>query len=191
MDWDLPLEIEVSGQKHPIRNDCDFRVILDVLYTLKDEELPEIIRLSSALEIFLASGEHKKVGDFVEAVNKMFEVINAGKKEKQGGGNGTGERKAKTSDWEHDYQLICSAIIPVLGYDVRDPRRFTHWYTFTSVMGELPESSTYMFIIGIRQKLNAGKKLEKHEEKFYRENHELVDLPLELTEEEEELFALM
>lgn len=191
MDWDLPLAIEVSGKKHPIRNDCDFRVILDVICALKDEELPEIIRLTSALEIFLANGEHKKVADFAEAVNKMFEVINAGKKEKKGGGNGAGERKAKTSDWEHDYHLICGAMLSVLGYDVRDPRRFTHWYTFTSVMGELPESSTYMFIVGIRQKLNAGKKLEKHEEKFYRENHESVDLPLELTEEEEELFALM
>ena len=29
--WDLPFFVEINGKKHPIRNKCDYRVILDVI----------------------------------------------------------------------------------------------------------------------------------------------------------------
>lgn len=35
---------------------------------------------------------------------------------------------------------------------------------------------TLTFIVGIRDKLNRGKKLENHEREFYQRNKELVDI---------------
>jgi len=40
-------------------------------------------------------------------------------------------------------------------------------------------------VINIRQKKNKRKKLEKHEEEFYRENRSLIDIKTQLTKEEQ------
>ena len=41
-------------------------------------------------------------------------------------------------------------------------------------------------MISLRNKKQKGKKLEKHEQEFYQENKKMVDLPLNITEEEQE-----
>ena len=43
----------------------------------------------------------------------------------------------------------------------------------------------YSNIINIRQKRSKGKKLEKYEQEYYRENKKLIDLPAHLTEEQQ------
>jgi hypothetical protein len=45
---------------------------------------------------------------------------------------------------------------------------------------------TFSNIVSIREKKIKGKKLEKYEQEFYRENRKLIDLPHKLTAEEEE-----
>ena len=41
MMWDLPVAVEINGKNHPIRNKCDYRVVLDVICALNDNELTE------------------------------------------------------------------------------------------------------------------------------------------------------
>ena len=72
-----------------------------------------------------------------------------------------------------------------LGYSVRDAKNYTHWYDFIGAYMEIGEC-TFANIISIRNKKIKGKKLEKYEQEFYRENKKLVDLPQNLTEEEQE-----
>ena len=42
-----------------------------------------------------------------------------------------------------------------------------------------------MSVIGIRQKLNKGKKLEKYEQEFYRNHRNMIDLKRKLSAEEQ------
>jgi hypothetical protein len=65
------------------------------------------------------------------------------------------------------------------------PDKFTHWWTFIGGYREIGEC-TFANIVGIRSKRAKGKRLEKWEEEFYRENKKMVDLPQKLTAEEEE-----
>ena len=46
---------------------------------------------------------------------------------------------------------------------------------------------TFRTVVSIRKKKRTGKKLEKWEEEFYRENRKMIDLPMNLSKEEREL----
>ena len=45
---------------------------------------------------------------------------------------------------------------------------------------------TFSTVVSIRSKRAKGKKLDKWEEEFYRENRKMIDLPQKLTAEEQE-----
>ena len=47
--WDLPIELEVAGQRFAVRS--DFRAVLDALAALQDAQLPEQARCLSFLQI--------------------------------------------------------------------------------------------------------------------------------------------
>ena len=48
------------------------------------------------------------------------------------------------------------------------------------------EEGTFSVVLGIRQKKSKGKKLEKWEQEFYRNNQRLCDLRKRYTQEEQE-----
>lgn len=52
MMWNLPTEAEINGRKYPIRNKCDYRVVLDVIEALNDTELPDREKAYCAMYIF-------------------------------------------------------------------------------------------------------------------------------------------
>ena len=86
-------------------------------------------------------------------------------------------------DWEHDEQLICSAINKVAGQEIRSIP-YIHWWTFMGwylAIGESPLSH----IVGIRHKLATNQKLEKHEKKFQQENPQYLMMEF-MTEEDRE-----
>ena len=51
------------------------------------------------------------------------------------------------------------------------------------------EDGTFSNIVSIRSKRMKGKKLEKWEEEFYRENRKMIDLPQKLSKEEQEFLG--
>ena len=161
-----------------IRNKCDFRVVLDVIEALNDEDLTEQEKIQCALYIFYGE-ELTKTSNYEEAVKQMFIVINGGEEETEQ------NEKPRLMDWKHDFQQIAPPVSRVLGYDVRTPDRFTHWYTWLGGYMEIGEC-TFSNIVSIRSKRMKGKKLEKWEEEFYRENRKMIDLPRKLTKEEQE-----
>ena len=68
-------------------------------------------------------------------------------------------------DWEHDFQNIAPPVSRVLGYDVRTPNKYTHWWTFLGGYMEIGET-TFSNVVSIRSKMAKGKKLEQYEKEF-------------------------
>lgn len=71
-----------------------------------------------------------------------------------------------------------------------------HWWTFFGLYMEIGES-TFSTVVSIRDKKRKGKKLEKWEQEYYKNNKSIVDLHLKNTQRSEaekaelrELFGL-
>lgn len=178
MIWDLPIAVEINGKSHTIRNKCDYRVVLDVICALNDNELTDEEKVKCALFIFY--DDISDIDDFYTAIKEMFRIINGGEEQEE-----SQEQKPQLMDWEHDFQQIAPPISRVLGYDVRTPERFTHWYSFLGGYQEIGEC-LFSTLVSIRSKRAKGKKLEKWEQEFYQEHRKMVELPRKLTAEEEE-----
>lgn len=178
MMWDLPIAVEINGKSHPIRNKCDYRVILDVICALNDNELTDEEKVKCALFIFYE--DISAIDDLDTAIKEMFRIINGGEEQEE-----NQEQKPQLMDWQHDFPQLAPPISRVLGYDVRTPDKYTHWYTWLGGYMEIGECF-FQNIVGIREKLRSGKKLEKWEEKILKEHRKQVILPRKLTAEEEE-----
>ena len=87
--------------------------------------------------------------------------------------------------WKKDFKFIAPAVSRVLGYDVRTPNKYTHWWSFYGAFMEIGECY-WQTIISIRKKKMHGQKLEEWEQKIYRENKKDIDLSQNLTDEERE-----
>ncbi len=176
MMWDLPVSVEINGRKYDIRNKCDYRVVLDAIVALNDLNLPFENRIQCALFIFYE--DLSGCDDIKSAIKEMMKIINNGTEEYEENSN-----KPRLIDWEHDFKLIAPPVSRVLGYSVRDIGRYTHYYDFIGAYLEIGEC-VLSNVVSIRNKKAKGKKLDKQEEEFYRENRNMIDFPQNLTAEE-------
>lgn len=177
MMWNLPLSVEIDGTEYAITNKCDYRMVLDVICALNDNELSDEEKIRCALYIFYE--DISGCSDMQKAVDEMLKIIGCGEETKKE------ENKPKLMDWEHDFPQIAPPVSRILGYDVRTPDRFCHFWTFIGAYKEIGEC-TFSNIVSIRNKRAKGKKLEKWEQDFYNENKSMVDLPFNLTDDERE-----
>ena len=84
-------------------------------------------------------------------------------------------------DWEQDAAIIIPAVNSVAGREIRlDPG--IHWWTFFGWYMSIGDG-LFASVLRIRSKKAKGKKLEKWEEEFYRENRHLIDLKQVETDE--------
>ena len=171
------MSVEIDGKEYKITNNCDYRMVLDVICALNDPELDDDMKIRVALYIFYE--DISECLDLEKAVKEMYKIIAYGEEEEQG------NDKPRLMDWKHDFPQIAPPVSRVLGYDVRTPDKFTHWYTFLGGYMEIGEC-TFQNIVSIRSKRAKGKKLEDWERTFYKENKKMVDLPHNLTDEEKE-----
>lgn len=177
MMWDLPISVEIDGKEYAITNKCDYRMVLDVICALNDNELDDEQKTKTALYVFYE--DITPCQDLEKAIKEMYKIIAYGEEQEE-----NQEQKPKLMDWEHDFNLLVAPINRVLGYEIRSVN-YLHWYTFLSGYYEIGEC-TFSNVVSIRSKKAKGKKLEKWEQEFYRENKKMVDLPQNLTEEEQE-----
>ena len=91
-------------------------------------------------------------------------------------------------DWQQDFDLMVAPINHILGFECRSAD-YLHWQTFLSAYLEIPPESVFARVLRIREKARTGKKLEKHEKQWYRQNTELVNLRPKLSQAEEEILA--
>jgi hypothetical protein len=182
MNWDLPTFVKSNDTIYAITNDCDYRVVLDVFCVLNDENLSKEEKIIVSLLIFykdLTLENMQKCEDIEFLAKEMFRIISGGKTEQPK------SKRPPIMDWEHDFSQIAPPISRVLGYDIRTPQKYTHYYTFLGGYQEIGECS-FATIVSIRNKKQKAKKLEKWEQEFYNEHKEMVDLPRKLTIEEQE-----
>lgn len=178
MEFSLPTSVIIGENEYKIRNDCDYRVILDVIEALKDKELDPNHALYCALYIFYQDFE--KIDDMKQAIASMYDIINCGEKPKL-----DNDSKPPIMDWKHDFHMIAPAVNRVLGYEVRDPNRLTHWYTFIGAYMEIGDCY-YAQVISIRRKRQKGRKLDDIDRRFYEDNKSDIDIPIELSEVDKE-----
>ena len=177
MMWNLPISVEIDGKEYAITNKCDYRMVLDVICALNDNELDDEQKIRTALYVFYE--DISECTDIEKAIKEMYKIIAYGEED-----DGKNENKPRLMDWEHDFNVLVAPVNKVLGYEIRSVD-YLHWYTFLSAYFEIGECQ-FQTIVSIRSKRAKEKKLENWEQEFYRENKKMVDLPQNLTEEEQE-----
>lgn len=179
----LPETLEVGDEEYPIRT--DYRNILDVFEAFQDPDMIQeekwIVAIYLMFEDFSCTDDVLQATqdgfNLEEAIQQISWFISAGQPEKQ-------VLAKPTYNWKQDEQIIFSAVNKVAGRETRE-LEYLHWWTFLGYFNEVGEG-TFSFIVGIRHKLNNGKKLEKHEKEFLAQNKELVKLEKPKTKEEQE-----
>ena len=168
--FDLPTSICINGKDYPIRNRGDFRMVLDCFDALNDSELDNDHKLIAGLIIFYDSMNTeldllKAFGrnNIKEAIEKMYNFFNCNQPNAAGAA-----MNHKLIDWKQDAQLIAGAVNSVANKEVR-AEPYLHWWTFMGYFMNIGECALST-IVGIRDKIKTGKKLEKHEKEFKRNN---------------------
>lgn len=178
--YDLPKSVEIDGKKYKIRT--DFRVILEIIEMLNDPELTDIEKSTLVLTMFYID----EPPNCTESIVKCFEFMDMGQKHNA--------NSPRLMDWQYDYQYIIAPVNRVLGYEARnveynpaDNSGGLHWWTFLAAYLEIGGDCVFSNVIGIRDKLARGKKLEKSEREWMRKNPELIKLPNRYTAAQLEL----
>lgn len=167
--YEIPTKINLNGEEFQIRNNGDYRMVLDCFGALQDTELPIQNRLFVSLIIFYEDinslEDIMKLPDVEKAVSEMYNFFNCGQAQSMGK-----KVNHKLVDWEEDSQLICSAINAVANTEIRSVP-YIHWWTFMGYYSAIGES-LFARVVTIRDKIVKGKKLEKHEKEFKQSNPE-------------------
>ena len=169
MSYTLPTTINIDTHEYAIRNNGDFRMVLDVFEVLNDIEMAENERCIVALLVFYEA--FNSVDDIIELteqdlkqlVDEMFKFLSCGDDSGL-----VANTNYKTIDWKQDSQLICSAVNKVASQEIR-ALPYLHWWTFMGYFSEIGESPLAT-VVSIRTKIVKGTKLEKYENEFRNNN---------------------
>lgn len=159
--WVLPETATIGGIKYELH--ADYRDILEIMGYLDDPETPEYLRWQIAVALFFEGEMPEK--DMQEAIEYLSAFISCGEKDSKPG--------PKLLDWEQDARAIVADVNKVAGMEIRS-LPYLHWWTFLAYFQAIGEGQLST-IVSIRDKLRRGKKLEKWEQDFYRENKSMVD----------------
>ncbi len=172
MNFSLPETVSVEGKEYSVRT--DFRVILEILVMLSDPDLSDADRTEALLRMFYV----ERPGNTAAAVEACLGFISSRRPS-------SGSPKGLV-DWERDFPLIAAPVNRVLGTECRS-LPYLHWHSFLAAYLEIGPDCLFSRVLCLREKLRAGKKLEKYEREFLRRNRDLVVLPARLSAREEAL----
>lgn len=169
--WVLPQQAVFGGVRYPIHS--DYRDVLEIFSYFDDPDLPEYLKWRIALALFYEGEipeEHLQ-----EAMAFLAEFLKGGRQE-------TDKPAPKLLDWEQDAGVIVAEVNKVARQEIR-ALQYVHWWTFLSWFHGIGEGQLSL-LVGIREKLRKGKKLEPHEKDYYREHKAQVDLKKRYSREE-------
>ena len=167
--YEIPTTINIEGTEFHIRNNGDYRMVLDCFSALQDADMAQQERIFASLIIFYDDvndlSDLNKFPSLEKAVSEMYNFFNCNQVQ------GIGKHvNYKLIDWEQDSQIICSAVNAVANKEIRS-EPYIHWWTFMGYYASVGES-LLSTIVTIRNKIIKGKKLEKYERQFRNENPE-------------------
>lgn len=174
MTYTLPTTLTIGEREYDIRT--DYRVILELLEVLNDPDFSDEEKAQATIVTIFPDWE--QITDYQEALKQSIWFIDMGQP--------IGKKSARLVDWEKDYPYIIAPINRVLGYECRSVE-YLHWWTFMGAYMEIGGDCAFSQIVNLRSKIAKGKKLEKYEREWLRQNRELVNLPQRYTAEDEEM----
>lgn len=177
INYYLPKSAVINGTEYDIRS--DYRAILDICIALSDPQLSDQERAYVALNIFYPDWEDIPPDDLEEALKYVMWFIDCGEE------HDTKTKQPRLVDWEQDFTKIITPVNKVAGHDVRGDD-YMHWWTFIGLYSEIDSECMFSQIVQIRAKKAKGKKLEKHEQEFYNQHRDMIDLKQKYTSAEEE-----
>lgn len=160
----LPTSVEINGIECEFNT--DYRDILYLFEIFNDPDLLEGEKIILAAENFYKTEDY--LSDMQFALKSMVEFLTMNDEESNKG------NQKPLFDWEQDFSIIVAPINKHMGVDVRG-LDYLHWWTFLSAFMEIGEC-TFNTYVGIRDKLNKGKRLEKTEELIYKEHRDKIIL---------------
>lgn len=164
----LPTSLEVNGKEYQI--DADFRNILQIFLAFEDDELEDKEKAYICISRLYEDYTSIPKSDLQDAFTAALDFLNYGnKKDEQEKG------RHKLMDWEDDETILFPAINKAAGCEVR-ALPFLHWWTFLGYFQSIDSESLLGTVLSIRQKKSKGKKLEKWEREFEKNNRELCAL---------------
>ena len=167
MIGELPRSLEVNGKRYKIRT--DFRDVLKILAAFNDPELEDSEKVFVCLTILYRDFDRMRKEDFEAAFSAAVKFIDCGDERE------TKKRKSpRTMDWEQDASLLFPAVNKVAGREVRS-MKYVHWWTFMGWFMEIGDG-VYASVLSLRQKKARGKKLEKWEREYWKENRDICEL---------------
>lgn len=172
MIFDLPTALTVGGRKWRINS--DFRDVLRTLEAFEDPELTDGEKAYICLHNTYPELENMPREDLQAALDAALAFIDRGGREARQG--------PRTMDWRQDAPLIFPAVNRAAGFEVRSAE-YLHWWTFLGYFMEIRDS-TYATVLGLRSKRARGRRLEKDEQAYWRENRGICELKARYTQEE-------
>ena len=167
--YHLPVQHTIGARVYDLNT--DFRELLDIIDCLEDSDLPPVLRWQIAMGLFYRQPvcpEHRQ-----QAMEYLAFFLTAGRQDSPG---------PKLLDWQQDADAIISGVNRVAGQELRAVS-YVHWWTFLSWFHAIGEGEL-SYLVSIRSKLAKGKKLETHEQEFYRQNKSRVDLKPRYSQQE-------
>ncbi|MBQ7767557.1 MAG: hypothetical protein IJ403_01590 [Oscillospiraceae bacterium] len=159
--WGLPVAATIGGVEYQINT--DFRDVLEIIQYLNDNTRTEYARWRIALGLFYE-------GDIPDAYQEdaaryLSDFIAYDNQDDKPG--------PKLMDWQQDSAMIIADVNKFAGKEIR-AEKYMHWWTFLSYFYGVGEGQLST-VVGIRSKKAKGKKLDKWEQEYYRDNRQKVD----------------
>lgn len=165
--YELPTSIIIDDKEYPIRDKGDYRTIIDIIDITGDPELNNN-EIMAAVIISFYEGVNT-IADIYYTFSDMQKAYNQAMKFISLNDSEIGHKsKHKLIDWVQDEKIIVSAINNVAHTEIR-ALPYLHWWTFIGYYMAIGESTLSM-VVGIRSKIAEGRKLDKEEQRFKKNN---------------------
>ena len=171
--YDLPTSLRIGEVDFPIN--AGWRNMIDIFMEIRNPQHNQSTKTAIMLCKLFPNWKDIPSELIPEAIEKARDFMDCGIKNEE-------RKKPRSVDWEQDAPLIIPAVNKVYGgTDIR-LHPDIHWWTFFGWYMSITDS-LFSTVLHIRQKKIKGKKLEKWEEEFYRENRKMVDFTEPETDE--------
>lgn len=161
----LPTSLKIHGKAYAIRT--DYRNILRIFECFADTDLSDTEKLFVCLKRLYVNFDKIPKSQYEEAYKQAYWFIGCDKQESK--------PAPRTFNWIKDEQLIFPAVNKAAGMEVRSVA-YMHWWTFLGYFESIDGEGLFGTVLSLRQKKARGKKLEKHEQEFWRNNKALMAL---------------
>ena len=165
----LPTTLDIHGKPYKIRS--DYRNILRIFEAFADNEINDREKLLVCLKRLFVDFSKIPQEDYPAAYQAAYRFLACNTQE-------DGKPPIRIFNWIKDEQIIFPAVNKVAGMEVRSVP-YMHWWTFLGYFESVDPDGLFGTVLSLRQKKARGKKLEKYEQEFWRNNKAIMALDFE------------